>query len=70
MISGIHLDPKSGHLQFAIRNPSEVLKTPDVVAVYFGVPLEGTNTYGKDALLIMVPELPESRRANNGFVRC
>ena len=70
MISGIHLDPKSGHLQFAIINPSEVLKTPDVVAIYFCVPLEGTNTYGKDALLIMVPELPESRRANNGFVRC
>ena len=70
MISGIHLDPNSGHLQFAIRTSAEVLETPAVVDVFFGVPLEGTTPYGKDSLLIMVPELPESRRANNGFVRC
>ena len=70
VISGIHLDPNSGHLQFAIRTYSEVFKTPDVVAVCFGIPLEGTTPYGKYALLIMVLELPYSRRANNGFVIC
>ena len=53
-----------------IRTSYEVLKTPDVVAVCFGVPLEGTTPNVKDSLLIMFPELPESRRANNGFVRC
>ena len=65
MISGIHLDPNSGHLQSAIRTSSEVLKTSAVVSICFGVPLEGNTPNGKYALLIMVTELPESRRANN-----
>ena len=68
MISGIHLDPNSGHLQFAIITSSKVIKTTDLVAVCFGVPLEGTTPYGKDALLIMVPELPEPSRPNNGLL--
>ena len=63
------MDPNSGRLQSAIRTSSKVLKTPAVVAVCFGVPFEGNTPNRKDALLIMVPELPESRRANNGFVR-
>ena len=70
MISRINLDPKSGHLQSTVRTISEVLKTPAVLDVCFSVTLEGTTTNGKYELLIMVTEMPESRRANNGFVRC
>ena len=35
VISVIHLDPNSGHLQSVIRTSSELLKTPAVVAVFF-----------------------------------